>query len=241
MKEPFKPLKITFYLSTPLALTYPWIFFDGLIAHLYWRKHSPELYRALPSKVVAKKIGDIIPDLPLKRFGPIFHASVSFFDVEGKYVTFIYKKFFGRKLPLEKMRRRKIDKARGFFREWRISLVTVPARKVVFYCNGRAGEIEELLRGLPTLGKKGAAGFGFIKKFSIEELGEDCSIVKDGVAMRSIPLSMVEWSSEVVAMAYKPPYWAKENVTLCAPPGAHVRLKGSGKADEKILQTVGGN
>jgi len=228
LREGFKPLKIIFELASPMALTYPWIFFDGLIAHLYWRKHSPELYRSLPSKVVVKKLGDIIPHIPLKKTGKIFHASISLYNLENKYVVSLYKKFFERKLDYSRMRRKKIDKSRGWFREWKIQLIYIPVKKVYFYANGIYSEIDELLSGLPCLGKKGAAGFGFIKKYSIVEIDEDYSIVKDGKAMRSIPISMLDWCSDVVSMAYRPPYWSKENITLCCPPGSLVRMRGYG-------------
>lgn len=215
-------------MSTPICLSYPFIFFDGVIAHLLWRYSEPEEYRVLPSKRVVKKVGEL--KLPLKRYyfakdEFIYHASVSIFDTNDAYVTTIYKKFCERYLDLNKVRRKKIDRTRGHFKDWQIKLVYIPARKVVFYANGDAEEIEKLLKGLPGLGKKTSIGFGAVKSYKVREIREDWSIVKDGIAMRSIPLEAVELYSEAVPMAWKAPYWAKENVAMCVPPFAICRLK----------------
>ncbi|WP_456478144.1 hypothetical protein [Geoglobus ahangari] len=218
----FRPLRITFRMASPVCLTYPWIHFDAILAHLMQRKLDSHGYRSLPSKRVVKVTGKSI--LPLKKTAGIYHASVSFFDVSEAYTTTIYKRFCEKHLDLRRIRRKKIDRARGHFRDYMISLVYVPAKRVTFYANGNPDRIESLLEGLPGLGKKVAIGFGFIKDFRIHESDEDHSIVKDGRAMRPIPLPLLEATSEVVAMAYKPPYWAKEFVAPCAPPGAWVKL-----------------
>ena len=223
----FVPLKIEFRMASPICLSYPFIFFDGLIAHLFWRYREPEEYRCLPSKRVVKKVNEL--KLPLKRFyfaedKYIYHASVSIFDTNEAYVTTIYKKFCERYLNLNKIKRKKIDRTRGHFKDWSVKLVYIPARKVVFYANGDPEMIEELLQGLPGLGKKTSIGFGAIKSFKIETIEEDWSIVKDGIAMRSIPIEAVSAYSESVVMAWKAPYWAKENVDLCVPPFARCKL-----------------
>jgi len=221
----YRPLKIVFELMSPIALSYPWIFFDSLITHLYWRKYSPQLYRWLPSKTVVKKLGDILPHIPLKKYGKIFCASICILDRREEYVVTIYKKFFERKFDYNRARRRKIDRRRGFFRDWRINLISIPCRHIYFYANGIYEEIDSLLSGLPYLGKKGSIGFGFIKKYWIEEIDFDYSVVKNGVAMRPIPIDMLEYTSDIVYMAYRPPYWSKENIDKCAPPNALVRLR----------------
>jgi len=225
LREPFRPIRVTFFMRTPVALTYPWIFFDGVLAHLLWRQLDPEEFRVLPSKVVDQRIEAILERLPLERTGQVFHASASVFDTESRYVSYIYKRFCERYLNFEKVKRRKLERGKGFFRVFRIGLVVVPARTVTFYAKGEPSRIEELLQGLPALGKKHAAGFGFISRFEVEEVGEDWSLVKDGIAMRPLPVSMLSSYSDAVMMAYRPPYWSKRNVALCAPPGARVELK----------------
>ena len=223
----FRSLEITFRMASPICLTYPFIFFDGMIAHLMNRYLDPEGYRALPSKRVVKKVGEV--SLPIKRYyfndkEYIYHASVSIFDQGQAYVTTIYKRFYEKYLDFNRIKRKKIDRSRGFFRDYMIKLVYIPARKVTFYACGDAEALDVLFQGLPGLGKKTAIGFGSIKDYSIKEINEDYSIVKDGMAMRSIPAEAVKWSSEIVLMAYKAPYWAKENVKPCVPPFALVKF-----------------
>ncbi len=218
----FVPLKITFRMSTPVCLTHPWIHFDALIAHLKQRAIDSHAYRSLPSKRVVKLLGERV--LPIKKTAGIYHASVSIFDTKDAYTTTIYKRFCERYLDLQRIRKKKIQRGSGHFRDFMIRLVYIPARKVTFYANGDPEEIEFLLSALPGLGKKVAIGFGFIKDFKVEEISKDHSIVKDNKAMRPIPFPLFDAASEVVPLTYKPPYWWSGFVAPCAPPGAWVKL-----------------
>lgn len=222
----FVPLEITFRMQTPICLTYPWIHFDALMVHLKQREIDSHGYRSLPSKRVVASISEV--DLPIKRTSEIYHASVSFFDTSEAYKTTIYKRFCERYLDMKRIKKKKIDRGRGHFRDFMINLVYIPTKKVTFYACGDPEKIEKLLAGLPGLGKKTAIGFGFIKDYKVREVREDYSVVRNNVAMRPIPVTLLKYTSETVAMAYKPPYWAKENVAICAPPGAHVKIKGDG-------------
>jgi len=230
------PFKVTFRMQSPVCLTYPWIHFDAVLAHLVQRKVRGDDYRALPSKRVEKVVGEQI--LPLKKTAGIYHASVSFFDVSDVYATTIYKKFCERYLDLRRIRAKKIDRSRGVFKDFRINLTYIPARKVTFYACGDVDTVDELLSALPGLGKKISIGFGFVKDFRIDELDEDLSIVREGKAMRPIPLPLLEYSSDVAMLAYKPPYWAKEFVTPCAPPNAIVKLGNNFRADFSLKRAL---
>jgi len=231
LREPkvmdYRPLKVEFRLRTPICLTFPFIFFDGLVAHLMNRYLDPEGYRALPSKRAIQEVGDV--RIPIKRFNLpngeyIYHASVSFFDTKNAYTTTIYKRFCEQFLDLQKIKRRKIDTSRGFFKNYAIKLIYIPTRKVTFYTCGDPDALDFLLEGLPALGKKTAIGFGMIKDYTIREVSDDFSIIKDGRAMRPIPIEVVKSANEIIPMAYKPPYWAKENVRPCVPPLARCEL-----------------
>jgi CRISPR type IV-associated protein Csf3 len=222
----FTPLKITFRMRTPVCLTYPFIHFDAILAHLIQRKNDTIGYRSLPSKKVVTRYGDLTMPLMSQGNGKeyIFNASISFFDIKDAYSTTIYKRFCERYLNLRRIKKKRIDRARGHFKDYMINLVYIPARKVTFYAMGNAEEIDELLKGLPGLGKKIAIGYGFIKSYEIEEIDHNYSILKDGRAMRAIPVSFLKSTSDVAQLAYKSPYWASENTAMCAPPGAYVKL-----------------
>ncbi len=249
----FLPLKIEFRLQSPLALAHPWLHLEGIVAHLWYRMNYPN-YRALPSKRVQKVQGHL--SLPLKRFYCcnqfIYHASVSLFDTDRPedalraldrlQVGKIYKRFYEKRLDYNRVRVKKISRGSGYFKDFAMSLPYLLVQRVVFYANGDPDILEVLLDALPGLGKKTAIGYGFIKDFKIKELDEDHSLMMDGYAMRPIPYFMLKKHEELVMLAYKAPFWAKENVTLCAPPFTKVELKEgieNGGRVEAVLSHVG--
>ena len=157
------------------------------------------------------------------------------------YMTTIYKRFYEKALDYRKVKVKKISRGSGYFKDFAMSLVYIPAKKVTFYANADPDILEMLFEALPALGKKTSIGFGFIKDFKIEELDEDYSIVWDGIAMRPIPYFMLKSQEELVMLAYKAPFWAKENVALCAPPFTKVELKeeeSNGRGVERVLPAV---
>ena len=233
----FTPVKIEFRLATPIALSYPYLNFDGLIAHLWLRATLGEKYRALPTKrVIDFTYG---PEFPLKPFEAngrrIYHASVSLIDTENPEeafntlkvkVTRIYKRFHQKNLDWEKLRVKSIQIASGYFRSFIISIPYIPARRVIFYANADPEKLDYLLSGLVGLGKKTAIGFGMIRDYKITDTKKDYSIVKDGYAMRPIPREFLRAYEELIPLAYKPPYWYSKNITLCSPPFSKVELEG---------------
>jgi len=244
----FLPLKIEFRLQSPLALAHPWLHLEGIVAHLWHRMNNPH-YRALPSKRVEKVQGRLT--LPLKRYYCchqfIYHASVGLIDAETPeeawkaldrlQLTKIYKRFYERGLDYNRVRVKKISRGSGYFKDFAMSLPYIPAKRVVFYANGDPDILEVLFEALPGLGKKTAIGYGFIRDFKIKELSENRSIVMDGYAMRPIPYFMLKHHEELVMLAYKAPFWAKESVALCAPPFTKVELK-EGAVDERGVERI---
>ena len=234
-----RPLKITIYLRTPVALGHPWIHLDGIVAHMVRRAALGEKYYDQPSKAQltweeAEKIGwaekeEVVPIkkwcYPSESKRCIYRASVAIFDAEGFQLTRIYKKFASRYAHLVNTKRRKISIGSGPFRGWAIKLPYVPATQATFYVYGDKEKLEELLEHLPGLGKKVVVGFGEIRDFEIETLKRDYSLVKDGVAMRPLPTFMLSSFSEAFPLACWPPYWLREHVVLAAPPGARVQLR----------------
>ena len=231
----FTPLKVEFRLATPIALSYPYLNFDGLIAHLWLRAKLGDKYRTLPTKrVINFEYG---PDFPLEPFEVdgrrIYRASVSLIDTENPEeafsvlkvkVTKIYKRFHQRNLDLEKLKIKSIHIGSGYFRNFIISIPYVPAKRVIFYANADPEKLEYLLDGLVGLGKKTAIGFGMIRSFKITDIGEDYSITKNGYSMRPIPKEFLKSYEELIPLAYKPPYWYSRNITLCAPPFTKVEV-----------------
>jgi len=209
------PLKVAFFLQTPVALGFPWIFFDSLIAHVALREELGERYYSLPTKIPV----DRIPDLPLKRWRGVYVASVSIFEPETELAVYQFYKRGDFPFPRGKIRR-----GSGFFKDFIIRAAYVPAHKVVFYATGELEEVERLVKKVSALGKERNVGFGAVKEVRVEETEEEWGLVRDGLAMRPIPVKLLRRYEDAAYLAYKPPYWAKESVDLCAVPFTHVEL-----------------
>lgn len=222
-KLEFEHLKVILKMTSPIMLAHPFIHLDGLILHLLYRDVLDDDYYCLPSKNPI----DFSPYVkaPIKQTEDVYHASVSFFDTDTKFATTIYKRFCTEYLDLLQTKKRKIRKGSGFFRDYMMRMVYIPAKTVFFYVNGNRAEIERLLRHVVSLGKKSAYGFGRVNSVQIEKLEEDYSLVKDGLAMRPLPVRMLTDVKTQILLAYKPPYWDKRNVNLCAFPATEVKLR----------------
>lgn len=214
---------ITFHMQTPIMLGHPWIALDGILAHLINREIRGQDYYTLPSKEpVAKDYFYNGPLMPLAQTRDVFHASVAWFDTTEASVATIYKRFAEQHSHLIHTKTKTVDVARGQFKAYTMRLPYVPACTATFYTRGNLKEVLRLLSFLPGLGKKVAYGYGAIKSVSVIETDDDYSLVKDGVAMRPLPLNLGFDSTEKMMLAYKPPYWDKTNVAPCVPPGAKV-------------------
>jgi len=214
-----EPLRVTFRLKSPLALGFPWINLDALLAHAKLREELGERYYALPTKVPA--VGEV--ELPLRRWRDLYVASVSLIDGEPRLPEgFSLFHYFKRgDLPFT---RGKVSRSRGFFKDYYLRLPYIPAATVVFYCTGEKEEVERLARLVPALGKDRNIGFGLVREVVVEEVEEERGLVWRSLAMRPIPIRYLRWFEEAVQLAYKPPYWAKESVALCAVPFTRVEL-----------------
>jgi len=219
------PISVVFSLSSPLALAHPWIHFDGLLAHLVLRDAIGDLYWSLPSR----RPLDLEVPLPLARTGGMWHASVSQFPQGSPdwHSTTVYKRFDVQNSDLiREDRRKKINTSSGEFRGYMMSLPYRPVRSVTFFGRGDYEQIRGLLSSVTNLGKKAAYGYGEVQRAEIKRTREDWSLVRDGVAMRPIPTRLLEEWDDSVLVAWRPPYWDKRNVEPCAPPGAHIVLRG---------------
>jgi hypothetical protein len=209
------PLRVVFYMRTPVALGFPWIFFDSLLAHVALREELGERYFSLPTKTPV----DRIPELPLKKWRDVYVASVSIFEPETEMAVYQFYKRGDFPFPRGKIRR-----GSGFFKDFIIRAAYVPAHRVVFYATGEFEAVRRLAAKVSALGKERNVGFGAVKGVSVEEVEEEWGLVRDGLAMRPIPVRLLKRYEDAAYLAYKPPYWAKESVELCAVPFTHVEL-----------------
>ena len=224
-KPEHRPLRVVIKLGSPIALTHPWMHFDSLIKLLVYKKALGEDFFSLPAKL---PLDDLVPNNEMPAF-PIlidrlglYHASVSLFDTDKKALEVIYKRFEDRWAPSE---RAKIYRGSGQFKDYMIQHIYIPAKETTFYVFGDPGWITELLFDAFSLGDNRRLGWGEIRSVKTEFKEVDMSIVWRGIAMRPIPVRLLKSCSEAVRLAWRPPYWDKKNVELCAPPGAKIKFK----------------
>ena len=232
----YVPLKITFVMSSPIMLSYPFIHFDGILSHLLSIDILEDLFYDLPPRQPIDFIGSL--PLPIEKtfFSSgkehIYHSSVSIFsEPEAVSSETIYKRFDDKHIEHLQTTKKNIEISRGPQRSYAMKMPLNYSEEVVFYAKGVKKEIERLLHFLEFLGKKRAYGYGKIKSFNISETEADYSIIKDGLLMKALPLEVAtelfnKSFSNIALMAYRPPYWDKSNVKPCYTPFSEVKKHG---------------
>jgi len=221
-------MKIIFNLGTPTALSYPWIFFDGLISHILLQDILGSLFDDLPPRVPLDFVDNLF--LPIKRTNIqndfIYHSSVSIFEHPNEFSTMTIHKQFGGSNSEENLKTnlKRVDIVRGPLKLFQLTYPVNNSKKVWFYVNGDRKKLEELLSYITSLGKKRDIGYGSIVSSKIEMMDSDESLIHEGKIMRTIPieycseLKIIPKSDNVALMNYKSPYWNKSNIKLCTIP-----------------------
>jgi len=210
-----EPLEVIIHLKTPIALGFPWVFFDSLLAHLKIMEELGERYYSLPTKIATVEV-----DIPVKKWRDVYVTSVSIFEPSDVGLQ-VFQYFKRGDFPFPGG---KISRGSGFFKDFYLRVAYVPAQRVRFYCTCEKNEVERLLNKLPAIGKDRNIGFGFVKKVEVNEVENEWGLVKDGLAMRPIPVTYLRSYEDATYMPYKPPYWDKKNIALCAVPFTRVEL-----------------
>jgi len=226
-RQDYRPFQIKFVLGAPIALTVPWVNFDGLLGHLMLLHSLGRDYFLLPAKLnIRPYLRGHARYVPLKRTGKVTHASVSILEPNVAKLTTLYKRFEADTTRLGRYRTRKIRLGSGYYRLHALQTPYVAAKTVTFYVNGVFDLIRDLIKShVFALGNEIRVGFGVVRNVEFTLLSEDWSLVKDGKAMRPIPVEMCEEYEMATMLAYKAPYWHPDSVELCVPPGAKCKLK----------------
>jgi len=222
-RHSWEPFALRCRLATPVALNHPWLHLDGIIAHLIQLRVRGREYYNLPTKVLTHvPPGHRYQHVLATSGGGLVHASVSQFEPETRLTSLQYfKRFEADRFP----RKRKVERGSGHYRDWMLRWVLVSAEWCTFYGVGDIALLRELLEDLTHLGNDTRVGWGRVQRWELIPWSEDWSLVRDGRAMRPIPVRFLRSYSDAVPLAWKPPYWAAEHVELCAPPGAEVVLR----------------
>jgi len=228
-KYHFEPLEIHLRLGSPVMLTYPWINFDGLIAHLLAMEILGDLFSLLPSRTILTSMESL--PIPLKKLYHneefIYHGSISRFSKQTISKDTIYKRIAPSDDRYLDSKKRKFYITKGDFKYYSITFIQNNSPDCFFYCNGDLEKLSFLLERLDFLGKKRAIGKGKVLSFSINSLDKDHSFFHPKFNInRPIPIEFTEmldlphnFNSQVAVLAYKIPYWNKKNHKVCLAPG----------------------
>lgn len=216
------PFKAEFRVKPPVFTGNAWIYLDGIIQYLCTREALGGDFYSLPTN----HLFDFSSmQLPLRRTGDVYHASVGVYRAPRLRTSRIYKRFedyFIENHP--ELLNRSYGIGRGHYKNHMITYPIIVTDTVTFYGCGDISEVERLLGHLTHIGKKTGIGGGKILKLKVRETEMDHSFYHDeyGV-MRPIPTSLkvplpVGAGQVIMRMAYKPPYWDKRNIDLCIAP-----------------------
>lgn len=205
----FRPLKLTFSLdgtgvyydpAEPPTL-------DGILAAILCRFH-------VHGEPPARDEPPFDVPLPLKRWriGGAWgwHASALFPDgLSTESLQHWRKRFRQNRVELTEG---SPNLTNGVYRDWNMPLPLLLAPRLVAYAFGEAGRLRrELRRDLKHIGKKRAHGRGAVVAIDVDEVPEDYSLVKDGLAMRWLPDP-----DGARLVRPRPPYWSTVGRVPCA-------------------------
>jgi hypothetical protein len=226
----YVPLRVTLRFGSPVVLTHPYVMLDGVIGHCMLLEYLGEdLYHVWAVKTplgryileAADRLGPRGGRYPIRRKHGLMFASAAIWEPEGvrARTLMMVKRFEDRWAP----GRRRISRGSGYFRDHLFRRTYVPASGATFYVHGDPEWLGRLLRHLPGLGDDVRIGFGDVREARIERIDRDRSVLDGDVAMRPIPVDMLEWWEESAVMAWKPPYWHAGNLAECCVPFTRVR------------------
>lgn len=226
-KKPTSPLKITAHLADGrLNSADGIVMLDSILYHAWFWKHHPEVLQGMGAAEYDGYTG-----LPLRQLsGNRWAASKGVYEEIGKTVEHINKRpnfFNADKLECLDMDKGIISDSVGLYRAYRIPNVirTLKDGLIKFWAIGHKDEIQALLDCIPAVGKKYAAGYGLVDRWTVEDCNEDYSLwhPEHGL-MRPVEVGGDESRDlsldgyPIMHYGIKPPYWKAKNMRLCYVP-----------------------
>lgn len=214
---PYEPMKVTFKMQSPVV-TSDYIFLDGLISSAVF-KDCIRNYYDLP-----ENRNELIHiPLPLKQYGTceekFYAASIGFADTIVEGID-----HWRKRTEIESKKQIRIGS--GQYKMYDMPMPTMYAYTWTFYANGNIAEVRRLLTThISAIGKKCSQGFGAIRNIAVEPSEHDWSVLRDGIPMRPIPVSVNCKSIDCdvkMFFAFRPPYWHRVNMTECYMPMCRV-------------------
>ncbi|MEN2997780.1 MAG: hypothetical protein ABDH28_01905 [Brevinematia bacterium] len=226
----YKTYKVTFYLQTPIALSWPFIHLDGIMLHRYLLAILGQKYyyvhtaRIDLSEIFKVTLGKTLEEegyMPVvDKWKDLYKATALEFGMHKRHVEVLYKRFEDRFYEKGTVRI-----GTGTFRSFAEKFIYINPKMATGVIRMDAKWVE-LLYKIPALGDDTRTGWGIVKKVEVEELNDEFVIVQEGIAKRVIPVDYLKYyKGKPIGIAYKPPYWLIDNVNLCVIPGTEVEIK----------------
>ncbi len=137
-----------------------------------------------------------------------WHASALFPDGEIESLQYWRKKFRTNRIQMTKGSPNLMS---GKYKEYNIPIPLILCNTITAYALGSRKRINQLLKRIKYIGKKGAYGKGCVVSVSTEVIEKDFSLIKNGKTMRFLPAKKGGRYGRVL-----PPYWnATERIQTC--------------------------
>jgi len=234
-KEKMQDVTVRLSFASQILLGSRHIFFDALISHICLRAALGDDFYTLSSKIPFANADQIIESKvphPIKNMDGVMYSSVmEFYTSDGlvdperdsKLIT-IYKRFDGLRSERIPTKKSKISVGSGLLRSYAMRIPAIVADHADVHVRCKPESLGLLLRHVTNIGKKYALGFGQVR--SIEILNPiKKGIVHDGIALRPIPIEMCKHYTDMEIIPYKVPYWSRDNMRQCVPPGGQCELR----------------
>jgi CRISPR type IV-associated protein Csf3 len=224
-----KPLKITMFLSSPLAMPvkvqpYP-LMLDSIIIELMTLREGKLDYDYPENDPYAPENNTKGVPLAVGGKNKKFYLA-SAMEVEEKvpreraFLSFVKRTDWPEDEEIEQYanwNRTNIATGSGTYRNAREILPGILAPVLNFYCVGDKEAVTDILSDLTAVGVKTSIGMGKVEKVIVVE-SEDHSIIdRLGNPARPIPLDEhpgnARWLKDYCT--YKPPYWLGSNKDMC--------------------------
>ena len=202
------------------------IMLDSILYHAWYKIHAPHV---LEGEYRSEEIGHV--GLPLRRLpGNRYAASRAVFQEIGKTVEYYNKRpnfLQPERLDYLDMEKGLISESVGLYRAYRMPQVirTVRDGRLEFWAVGNPEKVTRYLQEIPTIGKKGAMGYGIVRKWEVEPCDEDFSLWHpDYGLMRPVEVGSTEEKEldlspyPILQYGIRPPYWKEVNFRCCYVP-----------------------
>lgn len=221
----FEPLRVTAWLSTPLAVTDDWSpALDGLLIKLALDYYGKASSNPTAEDVAASQalVDQVLPLAKTHLTTPddwYWATSSPCYLYQWEQRPTQYKRWDRQEQHLDwQGRRRKWITSEGNTKSWTLTFNERATAKVDWYCLGNAEAIKALLASCYTLGKKHRTQ---VSQWQVQPVAQDHHLIGPrGQLMRPVPVDLMPKASDYAIRnwAWRPPYFLAENRNICAMP-----------------------